>query len=104
VEHDPGETALVAGWYRLLNVLGTPTKDLVLVDRAQAVPAAPRGYAWRLERPTISALSAAELLERAAELRTRAVDARARGSAESLIRLAERFEALAADRGGEKDA
>jgi hypothetical protein len=88
----------------LLNLFGSPTQRLVLIERGEGVPAAPRGHVWRLERPALSELTTADLVERAVEMRTRAATARARGSAESLIRLAERYEALAADRGSEKAA
>jgi hypothetical protein len=48
-EHPPGATAPINGYYRLLNVFGTPTEHTTHIRRGEALPAAPRGYGWRLE-------------------------------------------------------
>ena len=50
------------------------------------------------DRPLLSELSAAELLNRASEYRAMAATATARQQHEALIRLAERYERLAAER------
>lgn len=49
-------------------------------------------------RPSLSELTAEQLRARAAEYRRMADTARVRGSLESLLRLAERFEQLARER------
>ena len=46
-EHQPAPTT---GHYRLLNVFGTPTEHTTHIRRGEALPAAPRGYGWRLEQ------------------------------------------------------
>jgi hypothetical protein len=53
---------------------------------------------WRLKGGALSSLSPDHLLERAAEIRAMAGTARSLEAATGLIRLAERFEKLAAER------
>jgi hypothetical protein len=48
----PGHPAPKAGVYRLLNVFGGAEKTRVEVRLGERLPAAPRGYSWRLERET----------------------------------------------------
>jgi len=50
IEHPAGAIAPTSGYYRLLNVLGTPTDYSVHVKRGEPLPIAPRGNSWRLER------------------------------------------------------
>ncbi len=47
-EHDPGELVLVAGHYEELNVFGTPTGRRTTLVKGDRMPAAPRGFTWRL--------------------------------------------------------
>jgi hypothetical protein len=51
-DHPPGHPAPKAGVYRLLNVFGRAQERRVEVRLGQALPPAPRGYSWRLERET----------------------------------------------------
>ena len=48
--HQPGEPAAEAGCYRELNVFGTPTDATICVKQGEPLPAAPRGFTWRLEQ------------------------------------------------------
>lgn len=48
-EQGPGEPALRAGRFRLFNVFGSATGETISAMRGQKLPAAPRGYSWRLE-------------------------------------------------------
>ena len=52
------------------------------------------------DRPRLSDLSADELLKRASDYRAMAATATAREHYEALIRLAERYEKLAREKGG----
>jgi hypothetical protein len=47
-EHNPNEHAPVSGRYELLNVFGTGTGEAVCAGEGERLPAAPRGYRWRL--------------------------------------------------------
>ena len=49
VEHLPGWPAPTSGIYRLINELGTKLSAQAHVARGVPFPAAPRGFAWRLE-------------------------------------------------------
>jgi hypothetical protein len=46
--HLPGEPASWEGSYQEVNVFGTPTGQTVRARRGESLPAAPRGYTWRL--------------------------------------------------------
>jgi hypothetical protein len=46
--HLPGESASWEGSYQEVNVFGTPTGQTVRARRGDSLPAAPRGYTWRL--------------------------------------------------------
>jgi hypothetical protein len=94
----PGQPAPASGCYELLNVFGTPSGEETIVERGCPTPGAPRGYMWRLKGGALSSLEPDHLLERAAEIRAMAGTARSLGAADGLIRLAERFEKLAAER------
>jgi hypothetical protein len=48
-EHQPGDTAPATGYYRLVNVFGSPTGYGVRVQHGEPLPTAPRGHGWRLE-------------------------------------------------------
>lgn len=90
----PGQPAPDAGPYEELNVFGTRTGKVIDVRHGETLPAAPRGFSWR----SLSALSVAELRERAAQLRAMAGTATADGTRTSLLKLADRFDALATKR------
>ena len=57
-EHQPGQPAPKSGVYRLLNVFGGEEATRVTVRRGETLPAAPRGYSWRLVRETDDAAPA----------------------------------------------
>jgi hypothetical protein len=44
----PGASALVAGIYDPLNVMGSPVGTRVPVSQGEALPPAPSGWTWRL--------------------------------------------------------
>jgi hypothetical protein len=50
-EYPPGARAPVAGVYEQRNVLGAPTGDRVTRAPGEPLPAAPRGFTWRLVEP-----------------------------------------------------
>ncbi|HEY2619687.1 MAG TPA: hypothetical protein VGI78_20265 [Acetobacteraceae bacterium] len=47
-EYPPGMRAPSAGTYEQRNVLGTPTGVRVTVAQGDVLPAAPRGFTWRM--------------------------------------------------------
>ena len=47
-EYSPGTRVPVGGVYEQRNVLGAPTGDRVTMARGAPLPAAPRGFTWRL--------------------------------------------------------
>jgi len=47
-EYPPGASAPRSGTYALLNVMGTPNGERVLVQEGGALPPAPYGWMWRL--------------------------------------------------------
>ncbi len=47
-EHNPGELVLVMGHYEELNVFGSPTGRRTTLVKGDRMPAAPRGFTWRL--------------------------------------------------------
>ena len=94
VEFSPGQRASAGGPYEELNVFGTRTGKVVDVHAGETFPAAPRGFSWR----SLSALSVAELRERAVYFRAMAATATTEGTKASLLKLADRFDALAAKR------
>jgi hypothetical protein len=49
VEHLPNWPAPITGVYRLVNERGTRTATRANVTEGKPLPAAPPGYAWRLE-------------------------------------------------------
>jgi|GEM_PF-5509279 hypothetical protein len=51
--HLPGEPASWEGSYQEVNVFGTPTGQIVLARRGESLPAAPRGYTWRLATESV---------------------------------------------------
>lgn len=48
----PGDQAPRSGVYAEVNVLGTPTGLTISVIQGTALPAAPRGFVWRLVQST----------------------------------------------------
>jgi hypothetical protein len=93
-EHQPGGPAPGTGEYEELNVFGTPTGRVAVVDKDEELPEAARGFSWRAlgDRPV------AEIRANAAEYRRMAETARTPGVRESLRKLAERFDRLANQR------
>ena len=98
-EHQPGERAPGPGEYEDLNVFGTPTGRISVVEKDEGLPAAARGFSWRPlgDRPV------AEIRASAAEYRLMAGTARTAGVRDSLRRLAERFDSLADQRERSRD-
>ncbi len=47
-EYPPGTQAPVGGTYEQRNVLGSPTGTRVTLDQGEMLPAAPRGFTWRM--------------------------------------------------------
>jgi len=47
-EHVPMDGAPALGQYELLNIFGTATGEAVSASEGERLPAAPRGYSWRL--------------------------------------------------------
>ena len=47
-EYPPGTAAPSGGIYEQRSVLGTPTGVRITVGRGQELPAAPRGFTWRV--------------------------------------------------------
>ena len=47
-EYRPGAPAPSTGHYEELNVFGNPTGKSVHADEGSTLPAAPRGFSWRL--------------------------------------------------------
>ena len=47
-EYPPGIRAPSAGTYEQRNVLGSPTGVRVTVAAGEVLPAAPRGFTWRM--------------------------------------------------------
>ena len=73
------------------NIFGNPTGRLILADKDDELPAAPRGLSLR----PLSKLSAAELRARAAEYRQMAATATTADVHDGLCRVADRFDARA---------
>jgi len=46
-EHQPGDLAPATGHYEELNIFGTRTGKVAHVIEGDALPQAPRGFAWR---------------------------------------------------------
>jgi hypothetical protein len=92
--YPPGSKASFSGTYEELNVFGTPTGRVVLADKDETLPSAPRGFGWR----PIAELSVAELRARAAEYRKTAATATTEAVRDALHRIAQRFDATADER------
>ena len=91
-EYPPRAPASHSGFFEEFNVFGTETGAVVYVNEGESLPGAPRGFTWR----PIRTLSLAELRERAAHYRQMAATARTEEAVEGLLKLAQRFETLAA--------
>jgi hypothetical protein len=87
----PGELAPQTNVYEELNVFGSRTGKIALLEKGVALPSAPRGFRWR----PLAELSVAELRARAAECRRMAATATTVEARDSLLRLADRYDALA---------
>lgn len=94
----PGEPAPISGLYQLLNVFGTVDGEEVFLEQGHSAPGAPNGFTWRVKRQPMSELTVAALQERAAELRAMGATARTADVRSALLRLAERFDKVAAVR------
>lgn len=57
LEHRAGEFAAVTGFYREVNVVGTPTGRSVWVEQGERLPAAPRGFGWQLVQAASTTVS-----------------------------------------------
>jgi hypothetical protein len=95
-EFRPGEPAPGPGPYEELNVFGSPTGKAVVMVRGETFPAAPRGFTWR----ALSELSVSELRAKATHHRAMAETATTDAVRISLLKLADRFDALADRREG----
>jgi hypothetical protein len=93
-----GTPAPYAGVYEELNVFGRPSGRVTVMDSGEAFPATPRGFTWR----PLAEQSIPELRARAAQYRQMADSARTAIVADSLRKLADRFDRLADQR--EQDA
>jgi len=91
-EYLPGTAAPHTGFFEEFNVFGTETGAVTFVNEGESLPGAPRGFTWR----PIRSLSLAELRERAAHYRQMAATARTEQAVDGLLKLAQRFETLAA--------
>lgn len=47
-EHRSGEPAVTTGFYREVNVFGTPTGKTVRAERGERLPPGPFGFGWQL--------------------------------------------------------
>jgi hypothetical protein len=90
-EHQPGGRAPASGEYEELNVFGTPTGRVAVVEKDEELPGAARAFSWRRlgDRPV------AEIRASAAEYRRMAETARTAGVRDDLRKLAERFDRFA---------
>lgn len=91
---DPHSAAPHTGLFEELNIFGSPTGLAAFVTKGDMLPAAPRGFVWR----PLQTLSSAELRERAEQYREMAATARTAVAVEGLLKLAERFDAMAEQR------
>jgi hypothetical protein len=89
-----GEPAPSFGLYQELNVFGTPTGKVLVMVQEETFPTAPRGFKWR----ALTELSVSELRAKATQYRAMAGTATTEAVMTALLRLAERFDALADQR------
>ena len=99
-EFQPGDLAPATGEYEQLNVFGTSTGWVELMQEGEPFPKAPRGFSWR----PLSERSAEELRAQAAENRRMAETARTETARSGLLKLAARLEALAEKRESDQRA
>jgi hypothetical protein len=90
----PGVPAPDSGPYEELNVFGTPTGNTIFVLEGEKLPTGPRGFTWR----PLADRSVPELRARADRYRAMAAAATDQQVADSLQKLAWRFDELAAQR------
>jgi hypothetical protein len=98
-EYQPGGRAPSAGEYEELNVFGTPTGRVAVMEKDEELPYAARGFSWR----ALGDRSVAEIRASAAEYRRMAKTARTAGVGDSLRKLAGRFDRLADQRERNRD-
>ena len=93
-DQPPNERAASPDIYEELGALGAPTGKLVLAAKDAELPDLPSGFSWR----PLSERSVAEVRARAEEFRRMAETATTQTVRDSLRKLAERLESLAARR------
>ncbi len=98
-EHQPSGPAPSTGEYEELNIFGTPTGRVAVVEKDEELPDAARGFSWRPlgDRPV------AEIRASAAEYRRMAETAKTAEVRDSLRKIAERFDSLADQRERNRD-
>ena len=96
-EYHPKTLAPHTGIFEEIDVFGTTTGAAAFVREGEPFPGAPRGFMWRM----LGKLPIAELRYRAEEFRRMATTAGTTRAVEGLLRLSERFDALADQRGHE---
>jgi hypothetical protein len=90
-EHPPHSAAPNTGLFEEHNIFGAPTGVVAFVTEGEPLPGAPRNFTWR----SLADHSIEELRGRAAGYRTMAAEARTTLAKEGLLKLADRFDALA---------
>lgn len=98
-EHKPGGPAPDVGEYEELNVFGTQTGRVAVVEKDEELPAAARGFSWR----ALGDRSIAEIRASAAEYRNMAETARTAEVRDRLQNIAKRFDSLADQRERERN-
>jgi hypothetical protein len=93
-DQPPNERRASPDIYEELGACGAPTGRLVLAAKGDGLPDLPRGFSWR----PLSERSQAEVRARAEEFRRMADTATTQTVRDSLRKLAERLESLAARR------
>jgi len=95
IVYDPRRPAPHTGMFEEVNIYGVITGAAAYVEQGEPLPGAPRGFTWR----SLGELSATELRSRAIEYRAIASTVTA-ATAQALLTLADRFDALANKREG----
>ena len=90
-EFRPGEPVPRYSLYEELRVFGASTGRVIIVVPGETFPGAPRGFRWR----PLAELSVAELRAKANQYRAMASTATTKDVRDSLLKLAERFDAMA---------
>lgn len=93
-EFQPGDPVPTDGQYVALNVLGSATAVMVIMEEGKPLPALPSGQSWK----ALAAYSFGELRELAAKYHEMAATARTADVMEQLLNVARRFDSLADQR------